>query len=172
MKNVLIPTDELAETMHAAALPFEPLGPIPSVGEIRKYLRYFIEDQVNSRLVWAAQSRHSDHMLLDMFPWYSNDSSDTHQEMFYLRVLEKPQCLLRRVVAEVVKKDSWDIWYVKDHFGNIYLEQSRDYRIVEYERLITSGVIPTSPKISAQIEREKEVRHGVSVTGVRITRRR
>lgn len=110
-----------------------------------------IDDAVNARLLWCEQSPQVENVIAQVFEGYSGDDTDQASGQFYMEALEEELTAVRHWVASTVPKETWNIWFVRHLHGCVHLERGRDYRVVEYERLVETGKVKLPKKVKQRL---------------------
>lgn len=118
-----------------------------STQSLREIVFAVIDDAVNSRLAWCEHSPQLDATIAKTFDAYSGDESDQISAQFYMHALEGDITSLTDWVSAIVPRNTWSVWFVNSVAGAIHLERGRDYRIVEFERLVRDKEIRVNKTI-------------------------
>lgn len=124
--------------------------PSPSIPkeQLQNIIYAAVEDAVNARLVWCNARESLDQAIANTFSEYSGDDNDELSCQLYMHALEEQITSIRVWVSMVMPKHTWGVWFVRRMTDAVILERGRDYRIIEYERLVASGDIEVNKKIS------------------------
>jgi hypothetical protein len=111
-----------------------------------------VDDVLNSMLEWAKTSDEAYSFLLDRFGEHfgyprinSTDRRDSHE--FYdilTQTVDPIDILLYQKVESVVgssENERWAVWYIRRFGTDLFFENSGDYRINTFKRMLKAGAI-------------------------------
>lgn len=151
--NYILPASTLAKDFYQWVLDFTTRRELDgaSVSQCLDVVEAAIDDSLNRRMLWCEPSSRIDDLLEKYFPWYAGDQSDDHSRDFYYFVVDHLILAVDELLADIVERETWIIWYMRRLGDDVVIEKGEDFRIVEFERQVRAGTCQVSETIKRAI---------------------
>lgn len=151
--NYILPASALAEDFYQRALDFTTRHQLDgaNVSQCLDMVEAAIYDSLSRRMVWCVPSNRLDDLLEKYFPWYAVNQSDDHSRDFYYFVVDHLILSVEELLADIVERKTWIIWYMRRLGDDVVIEKGEDFRIVEFERQVREGTCQVSETIKRAI---------------------
>lgn len=139
-KTIIIPTQEIVELLqlHNRELFEKHKLRMPEEEEWQALVMAAIEDIIVSK---SSYCKHKTTFLVDklktLLPWY--EEGDEFSDWWYTNIFDPIDIRLLYLINNLVPEISWDVWSVLEYGRDLKLENSGDYRVLEWEKKTKSG---------------------------------
>lgn len=109
------------------------------VGHSFEIIRAMLDDQLNTRLMWARKSHDFDEVAQKHIPWLFEDARNKELfDDFYCEVCDEYETKLSVMLDSMIGGLTWDIWTTRAIGLDIVLTRGIDYRVYDWERRMRS----------------------------------
>lgn len=104
-----------------------------------KWISLKIEDEINTRLEWAKNSRFSEELLNDTIVKFIKKHNDEELVDRFYEALDMADLYVSNIVQEVIGENNWRIWHTYFQADWVYFECDEDYRIAVFNEKVAAG---------------------------------
>lgn len=155
--QVYIPTEGLGRLFYGEVKDFCLRHKLPIIEEedCIEIICCLLEDLINNKLNWTKDTCYFDDLLAKKTSWYdanllrSEETKENFCQYFYIEIIDRYVLRLSNLLNEFMGNDensAWMVWHTTRVGGDIFLESSKDYRVMEFERLVITGKIKIPKK--------------------------
>jgi len=100
-----------------------------------------LDDELSTRFKWSAPSHRFEAALERVLTWFASNGADPHSAQYMTLVLDELHQRLNTLVGRLIPVKTWDVWCIRLIGDSVMLTQGDDFRLLEWQRLVDTGVL-------------------------------